>query len=690
MTTEAGPEGSEAEALPAWIVVPLVGALAALVGFGTVGLVLAIVGVMAPVPTLALGLVATVGLLVAVAPWRFATATDRSVQLPAALAVAVVAGATAYAVHHRAQHVLLDRDPGSYILTGRWLATHHNLEFTARVGAFTHATGLRYGSPAVFDRGGGRLYFQFSHLLPVLLAQARWLGGDRLMFVAPMLLGGLGLMSFYALATRFVRPWVALAALTALAADLVELHFMRDAYSELPTQAVLLGGLWLLTRRAPPRPAVAAFTGLLLGATVMARIDGPLYLVAIPFVVGAAVLARREDPVRGRAALVATAWLLAAIVVAITIGLTDVSVRSPKYLHDLGGRVVLQYVGLILLCVLASAFARFAPRLVAWPARAVRGRVPDIAALVVGAGLFGAWFVRPHLQTTHGAAHPYIASLERIDHTTVDSTRRYFENSLVWHSWYLGVVALAAGIVGAALLTRAVVRGTFGTRGLVVATFLPVAVVYLVNPSIFPDQIWVMRRFLPLVIPGFVLAAFVFVDLLLTARAISARYGLRVVARVAGVAIVVAAIAWPIHTDWSVRGDTTQAGYLGPLEQLCHALGPHAAVVVLQGNALHGQLPQALRSYCDLPVAVRIDVPGVTPIDRAGMTRLASDWRRDGRTLFLVADTPDRIRHILPAAEPSAPITAYNGLFLSEHILERPGGYQPMAATFSIAPVPLP
>ena len=59
------------------------------------------------------------------------------------------------------------------------MATHHNLEFHARVGAFAHTGGLRYSSPAVYDRGGGDLYFQFSHLLPTLLAQARWIGGDR-------------------------------------------------------------------------------------------------------------------------------------------------------------------------------------------------------------------------------------------------------------------------------------------------------------------------------------------------------------------------------------------------------------------------------------------------------------------------------------------------------------------------------
>jgi len=42
---------------------------------------------------------------------------------------------------------------------------------------------LTYVSPGVYDNGHGSLYFQFSHLLSVLMAQARWLGGDRAIFL---------------------------------------------------------------------------------------------------------------------------------------------------------------------------------------------------------------------------------------------------------------------------------------------------------------------------------------------------------------------------------------------------------------------------------------------------------------------------------------------------------------------------
>jgi hypothetical protein len=68
--------------------------------------------------------------------------------------------------------VLIDRDPGAYMVTGRWMATHHNLVLHARFGAFRRFGAIWYDSPAIYP-GKGHLTFQFSHLLPALLAQVR-------------------------------------------------------------------------------------------------------------------------------------------------------------------------------------------------------------------------------------------------------------------------------------------------------------------------------------------------------------------------------------------------------------------------------------------------------------------------------------------------------------------------------------
>ena len=158
--------------------------------------------------------------------------------------------------------------------------------------------------------------------------------------------------------------------------------------------------------------------------------------------------------------------------------------------------------------------------------------------------------------------------------------------------------------------------------------------------------------------------------------------------RAAAAVLVVAAIAFPLHTDWPVRGETTQLGYLGAVDQLCAALGPDAAVIVLQGAATELLLPQTLRSYCDVPVAIRVFDPESPGLDRAGFARLGEAWKRDGRTLFVVADNQARIDNVVPGLTPVAQISAFNGLYLREHVVKRPRSFRAQAYTFAVARMP--
>ena len=505
------------------------------------------------------------------------------------------------------------------------------------------------------------------------------------MFFTPPILGGLGLMSFYALATRFVRPWIAVGAIAALATDLVEMHFMRDSYSELPTQAVLLGGLWLLRRGARPDRRLPGFTGLLLGATVMARIDGPLYLVAIPFVVGAAVVARRRGDPDGPAALVAAVWLVAGVALATALGLVDVRLRSTEYLHDLGGRVEAQYVGLALACIVAIGIAVWAPRrLVTWPARVARGRLPDIAAIAVAAGLFAAWFLRPHVQDTHAYAPSVhggrcrsstspdrrdppllreLAGLALVVSRAADARRRHHRDR----------AAHPRGAARPARPDRARRRRVRPRdRG------LPREPEHLPRPDLGDAALPAAHH--PRLHP---------VRSSSSTGCSTCAHRARQSRRASpAVVIVGAAIAFPIHTDWPVRGDTTQFGFLGSVKQICHVVGRDGAVVVLQGATLERILPQTLRSYCDVPVAARVFDPKAPGLDRAGFARLAAAWKRDGRTLFIIGDTAERIDHIIPGLKPIAQIIAINGLYLREHITKRPDGFRPQGYVFTVARMP--
>src|SRR5439155_4286515 len=161
---------------------------------------------------------------------------------------------------------------------------------------------------------------------------------------------------------------------------------------------------------------------------------------------------------------------------------------------------------------------------------------------------FAAWFLRPGLQKARGASNGTVAFVQTLEHVHVDSTRTYGELSVRWISWYVGPVTLAVGIVAAAVLAGALVKGTarLPTR-IAVFMFAPPALIYLVKPSITADQIWAMRRFLPAVIPGLILLTFGALIVIVRASGPGPPLARKSFALVVGIC----AIGYPV---WSVVG----------------------------------------------------------------------------------------------------------------------------------------
>lgn len=648
--------------------------LSIVVGFGLVGLALADAGLFLPILVAPAGAAAAVALFRCAQP-RLAERARRVDSLPAVGAMVAAVGSLVVNLHHAAQHLLIDRDPGAYLNTGRWLATHRSLVFDARVGAFTTVRGLKYKSPAVYGHGRS-MHFQFSHLLGVLLAQARWVGGDHLMFALTPIFGAVSIVVFYALACRFVRPVLALVATTALAVNVVQLHFSRDAYSEIVVQLVLLGSLWILGS-ADLGARRAVFAGILLGTSVAARLDGPLYIAAIPLLVGIVAARRRaaftpsDDDIRPE---IVNRLALAAAAVAL-LGIVDVGLRVPEYAGHVASRVAGEYVGLIGMSVIAIVLGG---RALGWHARLVRHRhLPAIAGAVFSSLLFALWLVRPHVQHLTGKPMAIVGQIQAAHHVAIERGRRYFENALQWHAWYLGPPALAAGIVGIGVLLRETIRRGTVAKWTLVVCFCVVSSIYLWNANITPDQLWVMRRFVPIVIPGLLLYAVVVID------RIARRYsGLGLIP---AVALAVLLIAWPVSATLPVRDETTQPGMLDTVTATCRALGPHAAVVVLNGDSqLYRQVPQVLRGFCNVPVATREDT-----FDNTEFSALARRWRAEGRVLKVFADSPALIRQMVPNARPHIVATATNHHLLDQTLDRPPRHYISRFDAFVIATVPL-
>jgi hypothetical protein len=675
---------------PAWLRFVSLSAAGGVLAFGWVGVLLAVIGRYRPALAFPLGAVAWAGLLVLARPlYRSAAApaarTSRAAHVWAAAGVAAVLAVTAWNVSNISQHVLINRDGGSYVNTGRWIARDGSLEVHPRVGPFATEPGLEFESFAVYEMPDGSLQFQFSHLLPVVLAEARSVAGDRGMFRIPPVLGGIALLAFFVLAWLVTRrPAVALAALFALAFLIPQVSFSRDAYSEIPSQIFLFSGLAALTSdRVLPGWRCALVGGLFLGGLQATRIDALAFLVGVPFVCGLAWIWSRH---RDRAATVRSIGAIAAgLAPGLALGLVDLTHRSGNYFDDLSSNVD----GLARAAVAACVVAVIGAVAVVWLRPRVPRALPAFAAVAAAAVLVAAlvaWVWRPRWQTFHDVAIEHIGNLQEREGRVLDPTRRYFEFSMQWMWWYLGKTTLAAGLVGAALVTWKVIVGTGHRLVAFVCVLAPPSVMYLWRARALPDHVWVDRRFLAGAFPLLILLAALLAAQLAEWRPRRLPAGPRAVA----VLIVVMAVAHPLYALRNVHRMQEQARFAGVVTGACDLVGSRAALVVLE-NAddpasplFDDWVPQALRSWCGADVAI---IRGRA--DPSRLVRMARAWEREGRVMWVASASPATITAVFPDVRPAVAGAAFNARRLESTIGRRPDGYETESFSMSVARVPI-
>ena len=614
-------------------------------GVSLVALPAAMLGVFHPLVVFPLGLAAS-----AVLAWVCESGGTRD-RLPVAptLAVLLLVGVVGVANgRYHSQHMLTTRDPGVYTVHAKSLAKTHDLVIKPTSPAIVADSAITYAQQGIrFSYGTEKLDGQFLHLATAMFAIGEWVGGDQLLFAINALYGSLALLFIYAFATRLVRPWIAVAVTAAMTVNLVQIHFTRDTYSEPLTQLFVFAALWMLSvarERFDSRRAGVA--GLLMGASMMARIDSwvfftPLAMYALYEV---AALRAERDVAQGRARRNFIAWFAAGVTVPFAISVVDGYVFAAWYLSDLGGRIDQLHL-LAVLSVAAIAVYWFARPRFDRPAEALRRR-REALSVVAGVGLVVVigllWFVRPEVQTTKGDPIHLVGGLQARDGTDVDPTRQYSEEAFERLGWYVGPVAIAAGFAGVALLSVRAIRGAPSAPGTVAFLLLfgAVTALYVWEISITPDHVWAMRRFLPVTIPGLLLGVGVAVEWLFG----RGRIGLAA----AGTALLLVAVACPANTTRPVwRKDRSEVGMLGVVEEACRRLPKDAAVVVVGSEShLDITLPHAIRTWCDVPTAA-----AKNRIEAARLPEYRAAAAKAGKRLYFLSDVVDPVAPRDPARQ---------------------------------------
>ncbi len=596
------------------------------------GLAAALVGAMTPIVVGSLTLAGGAVIAVVVIRSGVISTVSWRISLPTFGALLVVGGFALLNMRYASEHLLTDRDPGVYVTTARWLADRGSLLVDGAIGAFSGVPGIDGLSQGYYAvRSDGLVYTQFQHGLAVILAIGHWIGGDWLLLKTVGVLSGGVVAAFFAFSRTVLRPWWALAATTGIAVNLVVLHFGRDAYSELLLMVFLYGGLWLLDRALrADRPVVSFLAGLALGGMAMVRIDAWMILAGLFLFLFIDVWSAADDW-KHRIGTV-TVPVVTGIVVTGAIGVVDLLVASPRYLQDLlpnvyriGAVLAVVIGGGLLVSVLAKPWRWFGAA-VGTRRRRIIGT--GVAAFIILGSVF-LYFIRPALFVERSfAAFDIIEYYQRLNGLPLDGSRRYWEMSLHWQAWYLGIGALVAGIVGWAWVSGEVITGRLRRIAPFFFMFSLVTIAFLWRPANTPDHLWMMRRFLSITIPGFVLFGFVGIEHLLPT--VKERWG-RAVAMAIATGLVLVLLIPPAIFAAPLARSTTQVGMYGVTSDVCEEMGSDAAVLVLS-HQLRFWYEPALRAFCEIPAAGSANLPPLETLEE-----ISNDWSASGRELFVAS-----------------------------------------------------
>ena len=536
-----------------------------------------------------------------------------------------------YNIRYSAQDVYNTRDPANYTITARWLVDHPSLQIQTHPDVFGNPAGGQIFTGSYAQVSPTVINSQGEHLLPAFVAVGGSLFGTAGLLKANVIITALALVSFFGLARRVVGDRLSLVVLTALAVSMPVIYVGRDTYTE-PLLLLYLMGALLFVHRGwqSGRWQDWALAGLASGAATGVRVDsyGALLGIVAGITVFAGIAATAEA--RRRAAW-CTLALAAGAVGPFVLGWIDLTHLSRQYFHAQHGNII-HLVYLLLAAALVSpavVWLLWRTRLrAALASPAVARRAPRVVAVLL-AVTFVALVTRPAWQTTRGKFVADLENMQRRWGVAVDGTRTYNEQTLHWQALYYGWVTIALAFAGYGVLFAQLMRRRAYPLTAVLGMGVPLSMLYLVTSEVAPDQPWAMRRYVPVIIPLFLVAA---------AAALRAmwRWGSarQVVVRPFVVAAVAVMIAFPTAVSWPMRHVREENGQLTQLQAICRAVGKDGAIVETDDATAFGY-GQSVRSFCGVPA---IAVPQASGEELA---QIGVAVRAHGRVPYVLGQSPE-------------------------------------------------
>ncbi|MDT7570386.1 MAG: hypothetical protein QOE05_560 [Actinomycetota bacterium] len=539
-----------------------------------------------------------------------------------------------------------DKDPGGYVTHAVEIAHHGDYGFTDPIVRDLPNQWQPTSPDAVFagvwvnDAATGRIVPQFYHLWPSLLATSYDVAGfDGLRFTVP-LMGVLAVLCVVALLRRVgdavAGPPAGLVAAGAggllLATNMLEVWQARYPTTEVFAQALYLGALLGVVVALQTRwRAAAGVAGLFVGVGWLNRPDG-LLMVMLSVAVGAALLATRRWDARA-------SWFAAGLGVVTPHALLQAYDLAHNYsiANDIPSlpKVAAVVVACLVLALLLRVGAR---RPLTWATDRLQDARPQLVIgllVCVGAvALLAIGFLRPRL-----FGPDYLAYNGR-------QIRSYDEQILRRLSWFFtlpGFVLMGLG------LACAMLRRWRAAAWAVVLPTLAFFVVYGYTARNSSRLLWWSRRYVPTVLPGFVI---------LMALALACAWVIRVRGRavlrgpallaLAGLVAVFLSQSVPLrrHDEWK--------GSFAVTQQIADLSGDRSGIYLWE--------PQDDQGCCAGPTAlfatpvwlVHDKLSALLPAgkNRGRRQEIIAAYAKQfpGRPIFVVADDPELPDNIDPAS----------------------------------------
>jgi 4-amino-4-deoxy-L-arabinose transferase-like glycosyltransferase len=468
----------------------------------------------------------------------------------------------------------------------------------------------------VSDSGANTILPQFYPLHPVWLAVAHGLGGLWANLFMTPLWGLLGVLALYfAVREAFDRRLAAIAAVV-LAVTPTQIWFSRYPTAEVLTQSLLFGGFYALARHVRRGESWSAvLAGVTLGQVMLVRPD-MYFLLGIPPVYAAYLHLKRRFSWRF--------WAFTGPMLVMSAhSIVHAAWQDWPYLYSiyfLGDSLVPKNLaillgGLTFITIASIVFSKIAVRhqstlIQLEPAWRTLLSIAAIGLVLLAAY---AYFLRP-LQ-----ADPTRETNYWYGQSTIPDVEPY---NLVRLGWYLSPLGVALGVLGVALIAHERIdRYTWP----IVSTGIFFSILFLYNSLNNPHHVYVMRRYVPAVIPTFAIG---------TAYAILRLANWRSVGRVLAIVLIAAQVSLMLCTNWVMVRQVDHQGVVSQFRSLSAQIPPDAIVLFNDnqpvGTAASFGTPLA---YIDGRTVLDLQEDHLD-LDRLDL--LVQGWMAEGRPVVVV------------------------------------------------------